>query len=78
MAAIFIAATMVIAEKVAGKKQARKDKKSRDDVRYQELQTETKQRIVRTQSGNTIAADLLDAKKIRDGARSPGGEAPPP
>lgn len=78
MAAIFIAVGAIIAEKVHEKKQRREDKKARDELRYRDLQTETKARMIRTQSGNMIPAvpDRVDDEE--DDARSGDGEALPP
>ena len=54
MAAIFIVAGLAIADKVEKKKEAKRLKKERDEVRYRELQIETNRRLAaRTQSGGS-------------------------
>ena len=54
MAAIFIVAGLAIAEKVEKKKEAKRQKKAKDEARYRELQIETSKRLARTQSGNVV------------------------
>lgn len=50
MAAIFIVAGLAIADKMEKKKEAKRQKKARDEARYRELQMETNQRLARQNS----------------------------
>ena len=60
MAAIFIVAGLAIADKVEKKKEAKRQKKARDEARYRELQIETSRRLLHTPSGNVINNTLVD------------------
>ena len=76
MAALFIAAGMFIAEKVADKKQARKDRKrAKDDVHYHESQAETEQKLARRYSDDLVPAS---ANGMSTGVRDSSDEMPPP
>ncbi|KAK3725509.1 hypothetical protein LTR37_000479 [Vermiconidia calcicola] len=59
MAAIFIVAGMAIAEKVEKKKEAKRQKKAKDEARYRELQIETNRRLTRKESGNDATQDTF-------------------
>ena len=78
MACLIIAASMALADKLSEKKQMKREKqKAMDSVRCQDLQTETKQRLARTQSGNVIPVACHEMDD-GEGSRHSGDEAPPP
>ena len=54
MAAIFIVAGLMIAEKVEKKKEKKRQKKAAAEARYRELQIETNRRLARRDSGAAI------------------------
>lgn len=60
MAAIFIVAGLAIADKVEKKKEAKRQKKARDEARYRELQIETNRRLSRTKSGNVVEDTFIE------------------
>ncbi|KAK3057303.1 hypothetical protein LTR09_001485 [Extremus antarcticus] len=59
MAAIFIVAGLAIADKVEKRKEAKRLKKERDEVRYRELQVETNRRLATKQRGDG-GGDVID------------------
>ena len=66
MAAIFIVAGLAIAEKIEKKKEAKRQKKAKDEARYRELQIETDKRLARTQSGNVIENEPAEYPEEED------------
>lgn len=76
MAAIFIVAGLAIADKVEKKKEAKRQKKRLDDARYAELQTETNQRLARTQSGTLIDLSTGEEAEVEE-ERDESGQEPP-
>ena len=74
MAALIIAAGFAIADKIEKKKQLKKEKKANTELRYKELEVETKRRLSRTQSGTIIEhtpADDEDTASQAEDERSP-------
>ena len=74
MAAIFIVAGLVIAEKVEKKKEKKRQKKASAEARYRELQIETTRRLSRRESGNIIEntfAEEPDEDDENEKQRSP-------
>jgi hypothetical protein len=63
MAAIFIVAGLAIADKVEKKKEAKRQKKARDEARYRELQIETSKRLARRESAS---ANVIENTRVED------------
>ena len=61
MAAIFIVAGLAIADKVEKKKEAKRQKKAKDEARYRELQIETNRRLARQNSGEKTDSAATEA-----------------
>lgn len=77
MAAILIAAGLVLSEKIEKKRQAHKDlKKAKDDLRYEDLQRDTRRRLARTKSGEVV--ELSDSEDERTGGGRQSQDASPP
>ena len=77
MAALIIAGGVFLAEKVADKRQARKDRKhakARDAELYRESQRETKQKLSRSHVDNSVG----DGMSGEDAAHEHTDELPPP
>lgn len=75
MAAVVIAATIAIQDRIEKKREAKRLKKLNDDDRYQVLQDETRKRLSRTQSGNIIERP---ASPWESASVSGEVESPPP
>ena len=78
MAALIIAAGFAIADKIDKKKQLKKDKKMKDELRYKELQVETKRRLSRTQSGTIIEHTPADDEETTSQPEDERSPSPPP
>ncbi|KAK3705016.1 hypothetical protein LTR37_013533 [Vermiconidia calcicola] len=86
MAAIFIVAGMAIAEKVEKKKEAKRQKKAKDEARYRELQIETNRRLTQKERGidktqDTFIEnpeDLDDGEDFENLRQSVSDISPPP
>ena len=51
---------MAIADKIEKKKEAKRQKKARDEARYRELQIETNRRLARIESGKVIEDTFVE------------------
>ena len=75
MAFLFIAAGIVLVEKLEERKQRKRDKKMLDAQRYQDLRVETSERLARTQSGTLVIGHSQDLEGDGLGlGREDGGE----
>ncbi|KAK5720582.1 hypothetical protein LTR17_014838 [Elasticomyces elasticus] len=77
MAALLITASLAIADKIDQKKQARKDKKAHDELRYRELEAETKASISKHEASNGNSSGSPTNEGMQQRTRRNDPQGPP-